>query len=66
MAKYIPLKLYGGMIKDSDYVTLEPKGLKYYGKCADGATIWVTNGGQRVVREIMDWDSEGGFGGNDI
>lgn len=58
MAKYIPLKLYGGIIKDDDYVNAEPKSLKYYGKCADGATIWVAVGGQRLVREILDWGEE--------
>lgn len=64
MAKYIPLKKYGGIIKEEDYVTAEPKSLKYFGKCSDGATIWVTSIGQRLVREIMDWDV--GNGENDI
>lgn len=66
MAKYIPLSKYGGMISDSDYVNLEPKGLKYYGKCSDGSTIWVTNGGHRVVREILDWNEGTGHGSDEI
>ena len=64
MAKYIPLKLYGKIYSDKDYINLEPKALKRFGHCADGAIIWVTKGNQRVVREIMDWEFDN-IGGSD-
>jgi hypothetical protein len=66
MAKYIPLKLYGKIYSDADYINIDPKALTYFGRCADGATIWVTKGNQRLVREILDWDFEGIAGSDEI